>query len=482
MTGSTLPPLSDAGQSDKRKKPDMRAMPITDAVFLLSEGREHPMHVGGLHLFRPPPDASDDLVGDFYRAAIASNDVMRRLRRRPVRAIPGIGPWRWEEDSDLDLEYHVRHSALPHPGRIRELLALVSRLHGTLLDRSRPLWETHLIEGLEDGRFATYTKIHHAMMDGVAAMKLMERGLSTDPDERDMSPPLSQRADPQRPRPAGGDGFNPLSMAGSLVTGSVEGVKGIVGASETAVRSFIRSFSDEANAFPFKAPATSLNVPITGARRFAADSWSVDRLRTVAKGLGGTINDVILAMSGGALRRYLSELGELPDDPLIAMVPVSLRTDDDGGEGNNVGIILCNLGTHLDDAVRRFELVRESADIGKLQLQGMNQAGVMLLSAASFAPLGLGGLYRFEALRRPPFNIVISNVPGPRERLYWNGAELDGVFPASIPIDGQALNITCTSYADQMGFGLTGCRRSAPRLQRLLDHLETSLEELEAAV
>lgn len=462
----------------------MRAMPLTDAVFLLAEGREHPMHVGGLHLYKPPPDAGFDHVGDLHREAVGSTDVMRRLRRRAARPIPGIGPWRWEDDPDLDLEYHLRHSALPHPGRVRELLALVSRLHGTLLDRSRPLWEAHLIEGLDDGRFATYTKIHHALLDGVAAMRLMERGLSTDPDERDMPPPLSQRADPLRPSKEDGDGGglpNPLHLAGSVVGGGIDAVRGMVGAGDTALRTFVRSFSDQAAAFPFKAPPTMLNVPITGARRFAAQSWPIQRLRTVGKGLGGTLNDVVLAMSAGALRRYLTELGELPDDPLIAMVPVSLRTDEDGGEGNAVGVILCNLGTHLDDPVDRFALVHDSSEIGKMQLRGLNQAGVLLLSAMTFAPLSLGGLTRFEALRRPPFNIVISNVPGPRERLYWNGAQLDGVYPASIPTDGQAMNITCTSYADQMCFGLTGCRRSAPRLQRLLEHLETSLLELEAA-
>src|SRR5688500_11633315 len=148
-------------------------MPLTDAIFLLAEGREHPMHVGGLHLYRPPEDAGEFVVGDLHREAIAYGEVMHRLRRRAVRPIAGLGPWLSEEDPDLDLEYHFRHSALPHPGRVRELLALVSRLHGTLLDRSRPLWEAHLIEGLEDGRFATYTKIHHAMMDGVAAMRLL---------------------------------------------------------------------------------------------------------------------------------------------------------------------------------------------------------------------------------------------------------------------------------------------------------------------
>jgi WS/DGAT/MGAT family acyltransferase len=254
----------------------------------------------------------------------------------------------------------------------------------------------------------------------------------------------------------------------------------VLGAGETALRSLVRSFSDQANAFPFKAPASSLNVPITGARRFAADQWELERLRNVAKGLGGTLNDVVLTMSGGALRRYLTDLDALPDDPLIAMVPVSLRTDD-SDEGNSVGVILCNLGTTIDDPVERFALVHQSSEIGKLQLKGLNAAGVLALSAMTFAPLGLGPMYRFEALRRPPFNIVISNVPGPKQPLYWNGAQLDGAYPASIPIDGQALNITCTSYADHMGFGLVGCRRSAPHLQRLLEHLETSLCELEAA-
>ena len=166
----------------------MNVMPITDSLFLEAELRDRPLHVGGLHLYRPPADAGPDVVGDTYREALAGGEVMPRLRRRPVR-LAGLGPWGWEEDTDLDLEYHVRHSALPHPGRVRELLALVSRLHGTLLDRSRPLWEAHLIEGLSDGRFAVYTKIHHALVDGVSAMHMLQNALSEDPDQRG-SPPL----------------------------------------------------------------------------------------------------------------------------------------------------------------------------------------------------------------------------------------------------------------------------------------------------
>jgi WS/DGAT/MGAT family acyltransferase len=428
-------------------------MPVTDALFLLAERREHPLHVGGLHLYRPPAGAGPDYVRDLYRDAVEEGDVMRLFRRRARRPLAAMGYWSWQEDADLDIEYHLRHSALPHPGRVRELLTLVSRLHGTLLDRTRPLWEVHLIEGLDDGRYATYTKIHHALMDGVTAMGIL-RGLSTDPDERGMSTPYSQAAvDRYRPRKAGGGDGGPdlLGTARSVLTGGVDAV-----------------------------PASPLNVPITGARRFAADSWDLERLRAVGKGLGGTLNDVVLAMCSGALRRYLDALGGLPDEPLVAMVPVSLSSDD-RESGNAVGLILCNLGTHLDDPVQRFELIHQSTQAGKLELEGLNQTGILLLSGMSFAPLALGPLFRFEPLRRPPFNIVISNVPGPRRKLYWNGAELDGIYPASIPSDGQALNITCTSYADRMEFGLTGAREAVPSLQRLLDHLETSLLELEKA-
>ena len=457
----------------------MCAMPLTDAIFLLAETREQPIHVGGLHLYKPPPDADPDVAGQFYRQVLEHREIIPRLRRRPVRTA-GIGPWAWADDPNLDLEYHIRHSALPTPGRVRELLALVSRLHGTLLDRTRPLWESHLIEGLADGRFATYTKLHHALIDGVGAMRLLERSLTTDPDARDMAPPFSpqQHGAPRKSKDGSG---GPLQMATSLVGLGVDGVRGMLGAGDTALRSFVKSFSDQATTFPFKAPQSVLNVPITGARRFAADSWELERLRLVGKGLGGTVNDVVLAMCAGALRRYLTDLGALPEDPLLAMVPVSLRTDDSDDETSNaVGLILCNLGTHLDDPLDRFTLVHQSAEAGKMELRGLNQAGIMLLSAMSFAPLSLGPLFRFEPLRRPPFNLVISNVPGPRERLYWNGAELDGMYPASIPIHGQALNITCTSYADTLSFGVVGCRQAAPSLQRLLEHLETSLAELEA--
>lgn len=461
-----------------------------DAVFLLAEARERPMHVGGLQLFRPPPEADLGFAGRLYREAIEHGEIRRRLRRRPTRTLGGLGPWAWEDDPGLDLEYHIRHSALPHPGRIRELLALTSRLHGTLLDRSRPLWEAHLIEGLEDGRFATYTKVHHALVDGISAIRMLENSLSKDPDERGMSPPFApdDPGDGSDGSSDGGrdDGGGPIAAIGRTVTGAVggvaDGVRSVAGAGDAAVRSLVRAFYDQAQAVPYKAPRSPLNVAISGARRFAADSWSLERMKDAGRALDGTLNDVMLAMCAGALRRYLMMVGGLPDQPLVAMVPVSLRTAgaaDDDAQGNSVGLILCNLGTHVGDPAERFELIRSSSTAAKLRLEGLTPTAILLLSALSFAPLGLGPLYRYQPLSKPPFNVIISNVPGPRERLYWNGAELTGTYPLSIPIDGQALNITASSYAGEMCFGLTGCRRSVPSLQRLLEFLEESLVELE---
>lgn len=463
----------------------MGLMPLTDSGFLDVEGRERPMHVGSLALFTPPTGAGPAFAGDLYRRAMATQEVSRRLRMKPVRK-GGVGPWEWQEDDAIDLEYHVRHSALPHPGRVRELLALAGRLHGTLLHRSRPLWESNVIEGLEDGRFAVYTKMHHALVDGVTGMKLLQRSLSTDPDERDLPAPWARMdppartADPGEPkgRP------NPLRAVSGAVSGVAsgvrEGVRAVTGSSEAAVRTLWRSFSEEASRMPFQAPRTMFNVPISGARRFAADGYAMDRIRAVRDATGATLNDVVMAMSAGALRRYLLDLDALPDDPLIAAVPVSLHGEG-SGDGNNVGIVLCNLGTHLARPEERLELVRESMDRGKLTLKGLNQLGTLMLSAMNFVPAGLGALpFDLDALRRPAFNVLISNVPGPRQPLYFSGARLDGLYPMSIPTDGLALNITVTTYDGELQVGLTGCRRTVPHLQRLLTHLDDSLAELEA--
>lgn len=207
----------------------------------------------------------------------------------------------------------------------------------------------------------------------------------------------------------------------------------------------------------------------------------MDRIRTVGRSAGATVNDVVLAMCSSALRTYLLELDALPEAPLVAMTPVSLREEGDEGGGNAVGTILCNLGTHLADPVERLQAIRASMGAAKSALEGLNQLQITALSAAVMSPMVLAQLPGVATAVRPPFNLVISNVPGPKEPLYWNGARLEGMFPLSIPTAGQALNITVTSYAGEIEFGLVGCRRSVPHLQRLLPALDEGLAELEKA-
>jgi diacylglycerol O-acyltransferase len=258
----------------------------------------------------------------------------------------------------------------------------------------------------------------------------------------------------------------------------------LAGATPAILRLLNRSLSghDEVVA---AAPKSMFNVPITGARRFAGQSWSIDRIRRISKAGEATLNDTVLAMCSGALRSYLLELGALPDVPLIAMVPVSLHTSESSAEGdgggNAIGAVLCNLGTHLDDAGERLRTVHASMQRGKESLQGMSQLQILAVSAVAMSPVVLEWLLRAHGRMRPVFNLIISNVPGPHSQLYWNGARLDGVYPLSVPIDGQALNITCTSYADELAFGLTGCRRTVPHLQRLLTFLDDELAALERA-
>ncbi|MFN2539219.1 MAG: wax ester/triacylglycerol synthase family O-acyltransferase [Mycobacteriales bacterium] len=446
-------------------------VPPADAAFLLPETRDQPMHVGSLQLFSPPPGSDVHDLAGIYAAAVTTTDVAPLFQRRLTRGFGTLGQWAWQDDEGIDLEHHVRHSSLPRPGRMRELLALCSRLHSTLLDRQRPLWEMHLIEGLEDGRFAVYTKIHHALLDGVSGLRLLERSLSPDPDARGIPMPFATR--PRGGRAGGLD-------LGSLLSGGLHAAVDAVTLGPKVVSLVEHGLRHEGAVLPGQAPRSILNVPISGSRRFAGDAWELDRIRTVAKQAEATINDVVLAMSAGALRDYLTGLDALPEESLIAMTPVSLRTDD-SAEGNAVGAILCSLGTHLTDAEERLLHVRDSTRHAKSSLRGLSQLQVTALSAGIMSPLVLNTFFGMPPVVRPPFNLIISNVPGPKHPLFWNGAKLDGMYPLSIPTTGQALNITCTSYDTALQFGLTGCRRTLPRLQSMLVGLDDALVALEKA-
>ena len=442
----------------------------TDAVFLMGESREHPMHVGGLQLYKPPPGAGPDFVRDIYDQLVAEQDFQPTFLKRPATLLGGVANLAWTYDKDLDIDYHVRRSALPSPGRVRELLELTSRWHSTLLDRHRPLWEAHIVEGLKDGRFAVYTKSHHALIDGVSALRLMQRTLSYDPDDREIRAMWSL---PKRKHKS-----SPTSRVSSLLK-TAGSVAALGPSTVTLARA---ALLEQQLTLPFGAPRTMLNVKIGGARRCAAQSWSLDRIKTVKRATGVTLNDVVLAMCSGALRYYLLEQSALPDKPLVAMVPMSLRREEETDAGGNlVGAILCNLATDQEDPAARLQIVSESMRNNKKVFSQLPRPQALALSAMNMGSVALAAVPGWVRSTPPPFNIVISNVPGPNEPMYLGGARLDGNYPMSIALDGQALNITLVSNAENLDFGLVGCRRSIPHLQHLLTHLESSLKDLERA-
>lgn len=448
----------------------MELMSPADAMFLIAETREHPFHVGGLALYEPPEGAGREFVRELYDDIAAHIDFQPMFRKRPATILGGIANVAWTYDDDVDLEYHLRRSALPSPGRVRDLLELTSRLHSGLLDRHRPLWEAHLIEGLPDGRFAVYTKLHHALIDGVSALKLIMRTLSEDPDDTEVRVPWAL---PRRKR----------SHQNASLMRTVTDVAGAAfGIGPSTVKLARAAWLEQQLTLPFAAPKTMFNVKIGGARRVAAQSWPLERFKRIKEATGVTINDVVLGMCAGALRAYLREQNALPYRPLIAMVPVSLRSDTEADSGGNlVGSILCNLATDRDDPADRLTVISESMRGNKKIFAELPRVQAMALSALMVAPLSLAAVPGFVKTTDPPFNLVISNVPGPRQPLYWKGARMAGNYPLSIALDGQAMNITLANNADNLDFGLVGCRRSVPHLQRMLSHLEDSLKSLECA-
>ncbi len=452
----------------------MKTLSPVDQLFLYLEKRQQPMHVAGLQLFSFPEGAGPKYVSELAQSI---RDYCRpeppfnqRLRRR-------WGQWHWDEDKQFDIDHHFRHEALPKPGRIRELLSLVSAEHSNLLDRERPLWEAHLIEGIRGRQFALYTKVHHSMVDGISAMRMGMRALSPDPDERDLPPVWAYK-----PGKRGRGVSSPVDAVSSLarLTAGASRQIATVPALAREIYRVTQKAKDDPNFVSiFQAPDTILNQCITGSRRFAAQSYSLPRLKKLAGAFNCTLNDVVLSMCGHALREYLISQNALPDQPLIAMVPMSLRKDDSAG-GNQIAMILANLGTHVCDPANRLRVVQASVKEAKQRFAQMSPEEILNFTALSMAPTGLN-LLTGLAPRWRAFNVIISNVPGPKQPLYWNGAQLNGQYPVSVVLDRIALNMTLTSYRDQIEFGLIACRRTLPSMQRLLDYLEQSIRELEIA-
>jgi diacylglycerol O-acyltransferase len=330
-----------------------------------------------------------------------------------------------------------------------------------------------------------YTKLHHALVDGISAMRLMQSVLTTDPDKRDMPLPFAARA-ASRTKKARDEAEQSLADVPMDAVRTALGITAdAAGLPKALIKTLTKGVRNETSALSLYAPKTMFNVNITGSRRFAAQDWPLDRIRAVAKASRTTLNDVVLAMCSGAVRAYLKDLNALPDSSLVSMVPVGLKTRNSdsmsGGGGNAVGAVMVKLGTDLADPAARLTLVHESMKSGKEALGSMTANQILAMSALGMAPSLMIPMLRLNGIVRPPFNLIISNVPGPRSTQYLNGARVTGSYPVSVPMQGMALNITCNSYADDMCFGLTGCRRSVPHLQRLLTYLDEELDLLENA-
>lgn len=451
----------------------MQALSPTDSAFLWMETRHQPMHVAGLNIYTPPPATGPDFIAKLLADWSQHLSALPPFNQRPVLR---LGLWYWEEDKEFELDYHLRHLALPRPGRIRELLAMVSRLHGNLLDRNRPLWEAYVIEGLPDGRFATYIKIHHALVDGVSGARIMADGLSRSAEEN--KPPLWAQKFPKHPtsKPAA----PPPGLIAQLASAARAGREILPGIGSGLWDMLRMGQGDGAAALPFQAPPTPFNVEISGSRRFASQSYSLTRLKRIGDATGATVNDVTLAICSGALRKYLAAHKALPKKPLIAMVPVSLHGETDAG-GNQVSLLLANLATHLPDPLKRLARIVQSTTEAKERLKAMPRLQKLAHGITSISPMG-ASMLTGSAKQHPLFNLIISNVPGPRHTLFLNGARLDEVYPVSIPTQYLALNITISGYGDKLGFGYIACRRSVPALQRMLDYTDESIAELEQAL
>lgn len=453
----------------------MERIALVDDLFLWLEARQQPLHVAGLQIFSLPPDAPANYI---QQTAEFMRECAQPLPPFDQHIVERRFGSYWDRDTAFDINHHFRHVALPKPGGVKELLTFVSCEHSNLLDRSRPLWEVHLIEAVHGRHFALYTKIHHALMDGVSAMYLSMRCLSPDPNQRDMPPMWQTQLPVNHSQPISQSLLGSLKSRASKMGGQLGAQLGTL----RPVISLLYKTYKEAQENPelanaFKAPPSRLNQPITGSRRFAAESYGRARLKKLAVRTNSTCNDIILAMCGTALRNYLRSIDSLPEQPLISMVPVSLRKEDSFG-GNQVAMILANLATHKENPLERLAITKQSMEEAKETFQGMTKEQATNYTAAllapSFIPLLTGFLPKWLA-----FNVVISNVPGSKQTLYWNGAKQERHYPVSAIANHMALNITIISYEDRYEFGLVGCRRTLPSMQRLLQYLEDALLELE---
>jgi WS/DGAT/MGAT family acyltransferase len=456
-----------------------------DASFLYFETPSMHMHVAMTAIFDPstmPGGYAFEKVKDFIESRL---HLVPPFRRRIVEVPFRLNHPIWVEDPDFDLDYHIRRIGAPSPGGHQELAELAAQIASTPLDRNRPLWELYVVEGLEDGHIGVVTKMHHCAIDGVSGAELMVNLFDLDPNGREVEPPEVREAEPIP---------SDLQMVGHAVASRVRRqaqILPLLGATARTVGTLVSRRRDPeatVGAVPLTAPPTPWNRAITPHRRMSFTRVSLDDVKKVKNHVGCTVNDVILGLMGGTLRRYLEHHDALPDTPLVAVCPVSVRSEDERGEMNNkVSAMFTSLATDVDDPIERLRTIHE---VTKGAKEDHNVIGANLLQdwAEHAAPTTFAlaaRLYSSMNLsdrHRPIHNVVISNVPGPPFPLYYAGAKALYTLPMGPVMEGAGLNITVLSYIDNVDIGFMVCRELVPDVWKLADLVDDAMAELLKAV
>ena len=476
----------------------MKQLTGLDSQFLAMETHAVFGHVGSVCILNPST-ASEDYSLDYFTKAIAARLPLVPLFRQRLVEVPlGLDQAYWIDDPDFDIEFHVRELALPKPGSDRQLSEQVARLHARALDRRRPLWELYLISGLPHGRVAIYNKIHHAAVDGVSGGDILSALLDLTPEGRpapEEHEPYVGEQPPGALRLLARSGVSALRQPSHVVrvaSGLIRSSPAIAGALKGPLAQLLagRSESDGGFVLPgvrLRAPRTPFNANITPHRRWAFTDLPLSEVKAIRAATGLTVNDVVMGLCAGALRRWLLDHEALPESALVAAVPVSVRSEAQQGTlGNQVSMMLAALPTHLDSPADRLAAVHQAMGVAKEQHDAIPAS--LLADVSEFAlPVLANQAWRLSARLRlfervSPYNVIISNVPGPNVPLYLAGAELLAYYPVSAIFDGQGLNITVMSYCGKMFFGLVACRELMPDLDRLAEYLRVELDDMLKAV
>lgn len=450
-------------------------VPALDLGWLLLETKDTPNHVGALTIFEVPENAGASYMRDLTTHLRSGESLVSPWNLRLGDGLLSSLLPTLETSGKADMEYHVRRLALPSPGGERELGELVSRLHANALDLRRPMWECHVIEGLEGNRFALFIKIHHVLIDGVAGMRMFQRAMSE--TAADIRPAPWAYVDPSRSR-SGAKKKAPQPTAKTphesrrgLLFKSISSLYPVLLPRARRVPDLVTAFS---------APNTVLNGRVTVQRRLSTQRFPLARFRRIADTMKVSVNDVVLAMCGAGLRRLLAEAGELPQKKsLVACIPVSVRAEDEITVGTAISFGFADLGTNETDPLRRVERAHASTRAVKAQVGALPRTTVGAFTLAVMGPYALQQAMGLAGRTRPMFNVVISNVPGPQKDLYLFGARMQAMYPASVLYHGQALNITCVRYGEDLNFGFTAWRDALPHVHRIAVYCGEALAEIE---